>query len=80
MRKLIPAAFAVLFAIGTALAGDILSVRMRTEPTIPYVGEDFKFVLEVSATPGSEIRLIRFPLWRGPLRISPLNRGRWRRS
>ena len=57
MRKLIPATLAVFFAIGVALAGDILSVRMRTEPAIPYVGEDFKFVLEVSATPGSEIRL-----------------------
>ncbi len=57
MRKLIPATLAVFFAIGAALAGDILSVRMRTEPAIPYVGEDFKFVLEVSATPGSEIRL-----------------------
>ena len=57
MRKLISASFAVFVSIGAALAGDILSVRMRTEPAIPYVGEDFKFVLEVSATPGSEIRL-----------------------
>ena len=57
MRKLSPTTLSILFAIGTTLAGDILSVRMRTEPAIPYVGEDFKFVLEVSATPGSEIRL-----------------------
>ncbi len=57
MKKPIAATLALIFAVHAALAGDILSARMRTEPAVPYVGEDFRLVLEVSATPGSEIRL-----------------------
>ncbi len=57
MRIPLLTALAALFAASSALAADILSARMRTEPAVPYVGEDFRLVLEVSATPGSEIRL-----------------------
>ena len=57
MKHLLLAVFAVFSATCAALAKDIVSARMRTVPAVPYVGEDFKLVLEVSATPGSEIRL-----------------------
>ena len=57
MRKHLLMAFAALFAFSAARAGDIVSARMRTEPAVPYVGEDFRLVLEVTAMPGSEIRL-----------------------
>ena len=57
MRRLLPAASAALMAACSALAADILSARMRTEPAVPYVGEDFRLVLEVTAAPGSEIQL-----------------------
>ena len=57
MRRFTMAAFAALFATCAALAGNIVSARMRTEPAVPYVGEDFRLVLEITTTPGSEIRL-----------------------
>ena len=58
MRRTLSLALFTLFAAaGLSRAAEILSARMRTEPEIPYVGEDFKFVLEVTATPGSEIQL-----------------------
>ena len=57
MKRLLLSMFAALSATCAALGKDIVSARMRTEPAVPYVGEDFKLVLEVSATPGSEIRL-----------------------
>ena len=57
MRRLLLAATAAILAACPALADDILSARMRTEPAVPYVGEDFRLVLEVTTTPGSEIQL-----------------------
>ena len=58
MKRILSLALFTLFAAtGLSPAADILSARMRTEPETPYVGEDFKFVLEVTATPGSEISL-----------------------
>ena len=57
MRRLLPAASAALMSACSALAADILSARTRTEPAVPYVGEDFRLVLEVTAAPGSEIQL-----------------------
>ena len=58
MRNFFWAAFAALVTTGAACAGTIIATRMRTEPETPYVGEEFKLVLEVTATPGGEIQLM----------------------
>ena len=82
MRKRLLTAFAALFATCTAFAGHVLSARMRTEPSVPYAGEDFKLVLEVTAEPGSEIRLTgisgipnSLPLTAGPFSADGVREG-----
>ena len=82
MRQLLLAVFAALSVTCAALAKDIVSVRMRTEPSVPYVGEDFELVLEVTAEPGSEIRLTgisgipnSLPLTAGPFSAKGVREG-----
>lgn len=76
------ALFALFTATGLSRAAEILSARMRTEPETPYVGEDFRLVLEVTATPGSEIRLTSIggipnslPLTAGPFAADGVREG-----
>ena len=53
-----PLLAAVLCAAWNAwAAGGVYSARMRSEPAVPYVGEDFSLVLEVTADSGGEIAL-----------------------
>ena len=57
MRIAFASALAALMAAWAPADIAVISARMRTEPEMPYKGEDFSFILEVTAEPGGEMEL-----------------------
>ena len=57
MRLAFAAALAALAAMRVAADVAVISARMRTEPETPYMGEDFSFILAVTAESGGDIEL-----------------------
>ena len=56
MKKIL-LALAAAATLSAASAADLYGVRVHTEPAAPYVGQDFRIVIDVESSPDCEVSL-----------------------